>query len=291
MSKAKNKIDTRDSVRVVTTNDFITAIGLSSLSIKARKLLYIAIAQCKMKDDQFFYYEISVQEFADMMDIFPSNLYNESKKIAVELMEAVIKVDHGKKDYDMYNLFSTCKYREDSTILFKLNPDMTHFLLQIKEAFTKPLLQDFLKMNSSYSMAIWNLMQREMQSSKPSLTEIIEFDLSLDELRRVTGTEDKMKEISHFKQKVLDKALREIDECCYVKITYTNIKSERTVTGFHFKATNMYHIEESNLPQPLKDKCELHDLKELQKIRPLTHPEQQRFETLEDSVGQLSLVF
>ena len=42
------KIDTRDSIKTVTSNDFITAKGLEKLSLKARKMLYIAISQCKM---------------------------------------------------------------------------------------------------------------------------------------------------------------------------------------------------------------------------------------------------
>ena len=47
------KIDTRDSIKTVTSNDFITAKGLEKLSLKARKMLYIAISQCKKNDKAF----------------------------------------------------------------------------------------------------------------------------------------------------------------------------------------------------------------------------------------------
>ena len=40
-------------VRIITSNTFITAKGLEELSLKARKLLYIAIAQCRMSDNKF----------------------------------------------------------------------------------------------------------------------------------------------------------------------------------------------------------------------------------------------
>ena len=93
-------------------------------------------------------------------------------------------------------------------------------------------------------------MQREMKSKKPNLTSKIEFDLTLDELRQVTGTQNKAvyNAIGNFKNKVLDKALREIEENCCVKISYENIKQGRTVVGFHFTAINSLHIDITEIP-------------------------------------------
>ena len=51
--------------RTVTSNQFITACGLEGISLKARKLLYIAISQSKKTDTEFYEYEIGVKEFAD----------------------------------------------------------------------------------------------------------------------------------------------------------------------------------------------------------------------------------
>ena len=56
--KTQREIDKRDSLRVVTSNSFITAKGLEKLSLKARKLLYVVTAQCKMNDEQFYEYSI-----------------------------------------------------------------------------------------------------------------------------------------------------------------------------------------------------------------------------------------
>lgn len=56
------KIDKRESLKAVTSNSFITAKGLEKLSLKARKMLYIAISQCRRNDKDFFSYEITVKE-------------------------------------------------------------------------------------------------------------------------------------------------------------------------------------------------------------------------------------
>lgn len=238
MKKAR-ELNTKESVKVVTSNSFIKACGLEDLSLKGRKLLYLAISQCKRTDTEFYEYNISVKSFAEMMDIQSNNVYSIMESTTDELMRTFIKY-RDDKSTRKYSLFSLCEYN-DTTVRFKLNPDMTEFLLELKGNFSQPLLAEFVKMRSPYSMAIWHLMQREMKSQKPYADHIIEFDLSLDELREVTGTEKKLEKLSNFKNRVLDKALKEIDENCNVAITYDNLKQGRKVIGFHFVAKSKWY--------------------------------------------------
>lgn len=286
------KIDKRNSLKTVTSNSFITAKGLENLSLKARKMLYIAIAQCRKNDKDFFTYDISIKEFAELMNVTPEAVYTEADGITDELMSGVLRViPEGKKYFKKYALFSMCEYEHDGVLRFKLNRDMTDFLLELKGNFTQPLLEDFLKMKSPYSMAIWHLMQREMQSKKPGTINIIEFDLSIDELREVTGTQNKLRQIGEFKKRCFDKALREIDENCGVKITYENIKKGRTIIGFHCSAESIYHINEREIPQKVKDKARLGKLRISQKQRELTPDEQKEYDFLVASSEQMELNF
>lgn len=239
----KRDINTEKCIKVVTTNDFITSCGLDKISLKARKLLYIAIAQCKLSDNKFYEYSIKISDFSKMMNIDSSNVYKEADKITDELMRGFVKIKQkGVNKYKKYSLFSFCEY-SNAYIKFKLNEDMTDFLLALNGNFSKPLLEDFLQMKSKYSMAIWHLMQVKMKSNKPFLSsEPIEFDLSLDELREITGTQHKLKQICQFKERVLDKAIDEIYNNCFVDIRYSSIKEGRTIIGFHFKAVHgWYH--------------------------------------------------
>ena len=248
-----HKTDTRTTVKVVTANDFITAHGLDKLPLNSRKLLYLAISQCRKTDTDFFEYSISIRDFAELTGIKDTNLYSHAKTITRDLMTTTIECTLGDREYEQYSLFSKCSYKAgDGIITFKLNPDMTDFLLNVKKDFTQPLLADFVRMNSPYSMAVWHLMQREMHSRKPGVTQAIEFDLMLAELRSVTGTENKLKQIGQFKERVLDKAIREIRDNCGVVVTYTNIKKSRTVIGFHFRAVSEYHVSEQDIPYSLR---------------------------------------
>ena len=80
------------------------------------------------------------------------------------------------------------------------------------------------------------------------MAKVFYFDISLAELRKVTGCENKLKQVGEFKKRVLDKAIREIFECAGVKITYQNIKVGRVVEGFRFFAEGIGHIDLNRIP-------------------------------------------
>lgn len=283
----KRELDTRQNIKVVTSNEFITAKELNSLSLKARKLLYLTVSQCKLNDEEFYELKIPVPEFAELMGVDPSNVYREAFEMTGELSKTTLTYlpKEGKR-FQHIPVMSICEYDNENYLRIELNKRMTDLLLQLKGSFTQPLLSDFLKMRSPYSMAVWHLMQREMKSKKPG-TKRMEFYLSLEELRQVTGTENKLKQVGQFKERVLDKALREILENCGVKITYTNHKKGRTVIGFDFTAYNEFGIDttgwEDENPlkaEEIKQKTRKLELMNLSKKRALTEAEDDELQKL-----------
>lgn len=241
LQKVKKEVDKRESLRVVTANNFILAEGIADLSLNARKMLYLALAQCKKNDPEFYEYSITPAELAGIWGISRQRVYQQADEITDELMKLVIKVSEktGKR-FKKRHVFFTCDYDDDSKLTFKLHKEMTDLLLGVNKDFSKPLLWDFMRMRSPYSMAIWHLMQKEMHSTKPMMTRPIEFDLSLEELRQATNTQDKFERLSQFKERVLDKAIREIRENCLVNIHYDYLRKGRAVTGFRFVAESYF---------------------------------------------------
>lgn len=236
------EIDRRDSVKVVTSNKFISAQGLEALSTKARKLLYIAIAQCRKDDVAFEEHVITCAEFAEMTGVKVQAIYKEIQKVTDELLEIKLTAKNDKEEtFIKYNMFSYCsKSPGNGVIKFKLNSDMAPFLLGLKNEFSQPLLSDFIRMKSTYSMAIWHMMQREMRSRKPIPGKSITFDISIEEIRAETGTQDKFLQINDLKRYVLLPAIKEIEENCDVKINMGYIKKGKRVVGFHCIATSVY---------------------------------------------------
>lgn len=105
-------------------------------------------------------------------------------------------------------------------------------------------------------MVIWHLMQREMKSRKTGVTDVVEFELTLEELRSATGTTNKFERLSQFKAKVLDKAILEIKDNCGVLVTYANVKKGRTVTGFRFTVKSLYYIDSAKIPESVRRHAE-----------------------------------
>lgn len=252
ISEGLYEIDTDENLRVVTRNDFVQGCGMENASLKATKLLYIAISQCRVTDHEFYEYVVTVPEFAALMDIEPTHVYQEADSLTDELMKAFVRTKHlGRGHFAKYTVFAKCEY-DGSEIRFKINKEMTDFLLGITSDFTKPLLDDFLRMKSVYSIRVWHLLQMAMKSQKPAFAiegQEPEYYLSLEELRRVTGTENKLKQVGQFKERVLDKALREIEECAGVRMTYRNKKHGKTVVGFVFKVVPVLTIPKEKAEQ------------------------------------------
>lgn len=233
------KIDKREGLRIITSNAVVSAEDLSELSLNARKLFYIAVSQCKKDDSEFYEFETTPAELAEIWDVSTSNIYHIIDKTTTELMKIVITL-RNETSFQKRHLFEKCSYESDKILRFRLHPDMADLLLGLKKDFSKPLVWDFMKMKSPYSMAIWHLMQREMKSFKPMLDRPIEFDLTLKELREVTGTENKFQKMGQFKQNVLDKAIAEIKKNCLVLIRYDNIRPGKCITGFRFTAESYW---------------------------------------------------
>ena len=95
-----------------------------------------------------------------------------------------------------------------------------------------------------------------MKSRKTGVTDVVEFELTLEELRSATGTTNKFERLSQFKVKVLDKAISEIKDNCGVLVTYANVKRGRTVTGFHFIVKSLYYIDSAEIPESVRRHAE-----------------------------------
>jgi plasmid replication initiation protein len=285
------KIDKRDRLRVVTSNGLIVAEDLADLSLNARKLFYVAISQCRKGDTEFYKYKVAPTELAEMWGISRQQIYQTIDKTTTELMKVIIRtIDTDGKSFKKRHLFETCDYTSDKILEFKLNSEMIEMLLGLNKNFSKPLMWEFMRMRSPYSMAVWHLMQKEMHSLKPMMTAPIEFDLTLEELRKVTGTEKKLKQISQFKERVLDKALREIKENCLVNISYTNIKRGRSVIGFRFTAENFFGtIRPENMTLRQRKIYRKGQLINLKSQRPLTYAEDIELQQLTLELDQMSL--
>ena len=98
-----------------------------------------------------------------------------------------------------------------------------------EDFFTSYLLEQTASMDSIYSVRLYELLVQWVSAKNTPL-----FDL--DKFRNQLGVEDhEYKRMGNFKLRVLDLAVKEINKKSDIKVTYSQVKKGRTITGFKFK--------------------------------------------------------
>lgn len=98
-----------------------------------------------------------------------------------------------------------------------------------EDFFTSYLLEQTASMDSIYSVRLYELLVQWVTAKNTPLFE-------LDKFRDQLGVEDhEYKRMGNFKLRVLDLAVKEINEKSDIKVSYSQVKKGRTITGFKFK--------------------------------------------------------
>jgi len=226
MSKRKKEVptDLLDSRHypVVKSNAIIQRSRFE-LSLQEQKIVLRLIQLIKPDDEKFTMYEFKIKDFCEFcgIDHESGGNYSKLKKTFNKLMDKKLWVkdqdETGKERiYPLRWVDKPYIYPGSGTIKIKLDEDMRPYLLNLKANFTTYNLYYTLVMQSKYSVRMYELLKSYAHTNKP-----IEF--SFDDLR------DKMmaykyKEWYDFKRKVIDIAVREINEQTdiYVGYAYKN---------------------------------------------------------------------
>ena len=98
-----------------------------------------------------------------------------------------------------------------------------------EDFFTSYLLEQTASMDSIYSVRLYELLVQWIAAKNTPVFE-------LEKFRDQLGIEaHEYKRMGNFKLRVLDLAVKEINEKSDIKISYSQVKKGRTITGFKFK--------------------------------------------------------
>lgn len=129
---------------------------------------------------------------------------------------------------------SQAKYLDDEAIIeIMLTPAVVKEITRIdakknKTLFTKFALEQVASMKSVYSVRLYELLTQWRKAKKVGF--------ALDVFRGQLGIdENEYKAMSDFKKRVLDLAVREINEKSDLNVSYTQIKKGVSIVGFEFK--------------------------------------------------------
>ena len=121
-------------------------------------------------------------------------------------------------------------YVDDLALLeITFAPDVVPLITRLEEHFTKYEAKQVAHLTSKYATRLYELLIAWREVGKTPIFE-------LQQLRKNLGVEDdEYQRMHHFKSRVLETAITQINEHTDIKATYEQHKQGRTITGFSFK--------------------------------------------------------
>ena len=144
-----------------------------------------------------------------------------------EIMTHLVKLENDDGTWIKFNWFTTAEYSKGGIITLRINPDLEPYLIQLKEKFTQLMTDCCMRFRSPYSVRLYQLL-KERQKLRRRL-------ISVDELRKKMAIEDdKYPVYKNLKARVINQALKEINEKSDIHVTLEETKAGKKVQDLTF---------------------------------------------------------
>lgn len=216
----------------VAANDIIR--GKQSMTLQTARLIRLLITQVVKEDKDLKTYTCKISDLAKFLNVDSSNLYRNIRQICDCSMKSVVYIGTGnpKEPWEMFHWLSTAKYDGEGTITLRLSDEVKPYVLELDKWFTQYQLKNILEFNSYYAIRLYEILQCEdgiYRNEKES------HEFEVEELRRFFDCENKYKLFADFKRKVIEIAIREINEKSDIWVSPTYKKWGRAINSIVFE--------------------------------------------------------
>ena len=212
---------------VVKRNDLIQASY--RLTNNEQSIILYAITHLNPKgevtDDVL--YRLNVLDLATLTDTCTNLAYRDFKQAALRLFDRKIVINEDVKTLTRF--VQTVKYKDSEGIIeIRFSKEILPYLTQIKDNFTKYRFKHVAKFKSSYGVRLYELLIQRMSISDTR-------EINIEWLKDTFQLGQSYEKISNLKNKVIEPALRDINNYSDISVTYEQIKQSRKVIAFKFK--------------------------------------------------------
>ena len=244
---------TKVVVRKRKRNDRVKLIKKSNDLVEARykfdiwemRVFSKMITMIEIDDGDFKDYKIYLKEFIKDYSLEnDKNSYRFLREGAEKLLRKIVTIIN-KTEVKSAQKFQTpvvaglrtSLYDDDGKFIqVSFHPEMKPYLLELKERFLVYDVRNILKLPSTYSIRIYELL-KQYEKLRTRTFDVIE-------LKEILGINKEYKLYANFKQRVVDKAQKDLEEFTDIRFVYEEIKDGKAVV------TLVFHIE-SNAPAKL----------------------------------------
>jgi len=211
------------------------------LSIAEQRLLLSAIAQVDSKgclSDQELY-SVTAADFAEYSGIPIKQSYEELSAAAHRLYRREVRIERGPNGRDdgphggvtMTRWVQTVTYIEqEGRVAMRFGSDIVPYLSEIHREFTCYELRHVATMKSTYGVRLYELLMQRHDFGQRQI--------EISELRRMMGVPDgSYKAIKDLKKCVIEPAVRDVNQCSDLTVSWSQAKTGRRITSitFHFE--------------------------------------------------------
>lgn len=239
----EEKIEINNKDLVVKHNALINATNNYKYETNELKLISFLISSINNTYDKEFkkyedqYFDLKELNFSD--EDITNKLY--IKQLCISIMSKPFVIDKC-----VYNWFTKLTY-EDGIIRYEFHNDLKPFLLDLKSQFTKYHLTNILKLRSSYSIQIFELLYQYKTIKQRKMT--------FEELRKILNIPDSYRNVDI--RKILDNVQKDLEKNTSIQFDFTIEKIGRSFNSIIFnisKNTNNTNIEDINEDSTIKTK-------------------------------------
>ena len=225
---------------VVKANVLVEAKYRLSLG-EQRIILYVLSEKVKKDDEHFGVYTFNLSE---LIDVFGGGTRNFDEVIETihKLRRRIFFYRDGDTwiDANWVSVAIVNEHTKDITIEFPqlLKP----YLLQLKSNFTSYRLENVVYLKSSYAVRIFELLKQYVKIGSRTFT--------VDELKELIGidVENEYIQYGHFKAKVLNVSIEQINENSDIHVEMFPVKKGRKVESLRFLIKSQTIRRETQLP-------------------------------------------
>lgn len=288
-NERRNELASLKDVKVVQANDLITSVA--KMDKIPLKIFELAVSQIDIENPpQNNTVSVSKKQLFAFFNATDGNKHTRFKDAILQLHRQALffiseeKMDKKKKQtYSVISPLAKTDWNDYSdNIYIKFTDDIMPYLIDLRANFTQYAILDVMNFRSKYSIIIYKLLNLSYNQyeyyadtklrTKKQLDSYRNPVVPLNELRRITDTQEEYSDFGNFEKRVIGKAIDEINEHTHFNVSYEKMKVGRSIQYIQFFITkkqvakNEFYKEEQNDEQYAVNK-EQQRIKDLEDIR------------------------
>ncbi|MBO5631542.1 MAG: replication initiation protein [Aeriscardovia sp.] len=196
------------------------------LTTYEQRMVIAICSQLKNSNDKSPVIRLNVSDLADFCKFEPQKKYSLVKTTARRLRSRTLEYQKPDGKWYITGWVNSAEYLDDGTIEFCIDPKLTPQLLQLKSAYLSTPAAPLMEFKCDYTARFYFMLKKMLK--------IHSFDYELDFLRDRLQLSKSYCQISNLKSRVIEPAIKEINEASDIRVTHEYIKEGRTYTKIHF---------------------------------------------------------